>query len=99
MFATLRSAPFDKRRFLCYIYRMAITQTVEIPADRRITLEVPREVPMGRVILTFTPAPTVNNPNAKATEKSEERDIELFKLHAERLNAEALDVLSYQDEL
>ena len=33
---------------------MTITQTVEIPADRRITLEVPREVPTGPVILTFT---------------------------------------------
>jgi len=77
---------------------MAITQTVEIPADRRITLEVPREVPTGQVILTFTPA-HVAAPAVKAAEKSEERDIELFKLHAERLNAEALDVLSYQDEL
>ena len=37
---------------------MTITQTVEIPADRRsITLEVPREIPAGKVILTFTPAP------------------------------------------
>ena len=36
---------------------MAITQTVEITADRRITLEVPREVPLGRAIITFTPAP------------------------------------------
>jgi len=26
---------------------MTITQTIEIPADRRITLEVPREVPTG----------------------------------------------------
>jgi len=34
---------------------MAITQTVEVPADRRITLEVPREVPTGTVVLTFTP--------------------------------------------
>ena len=35
---------------------MTITQTVDIPADRRITLEVPREVPSGPVVLTFTPA-------------------------------------------
>jgi len=34
---------------------MTITQTVDIPADRRIT--VPREVPTGRVVLTFTPMP------------------------------------------
>jgi len=77
---------------------MAITQTVEIPANRRITLEVPLEVPTGQVVLTFTPAQSVK-PSAKHQEKSEERDIELFKIHAERLNAEALDVLSYQDEL
>jgi hypothetical protein len=34
---------------------MTIEQTVEIPADRRITIEVPPEVPAGRVILSFTP--------------------------------------------
>jgi len=32
---------------------MTITQTIEIPADRRIT--VPREVPTGRTIIDFTP--------------------------------------------
>jgi hypothetical protein len=37
---------------------MVIEQIVEIPADRRITLEVPREIPAGRVLLTFTPAPS-----------------------------------------
>jgi hypothetical protein len=35
---------------------MSITQTVEIPANHRLTIEVPREVPEGRAILTFTPA-------------------------------------------
>jgi len=34
---------------------MSITQTVEIPANRRLTIDVPREVPTGSVILTFTP--------------------------------------------
>jgi len=33
---------------------MTITQTFDIPADRRIT--VPSEVPIGPVILTFSPA-------------------------------------------
>jgi len=37
---------------------MTITQTIDIPADRRITLEVPREVPTGRTIIAFTPAKT-----------------------------------------
>ena len=36
---------------------MTITQTVDIPASRQITLDVPREVPVGRAILTFTLAP------------------------------------------
>ena len=41
---------------------MTIEQTIDIPENRRITLEVPPEVPVGPVILTFTPAPeaTVN---------------------------------------
>jgi hypothetical protein len=34
---------------------MIIEQTIEIPANRKITLEVPKEVPTGTVILTFTP--------------------------------------------
>jgi hypothetical protein len=34
---------------------MSITQTVEIPESRMITIAVPREVPVGPVILTFTP--------------------------------------------
>jgi len=34
---------------------MTITQTIDIPADRRITLEVPLEVPMGRTVIAFTP--------------------------------------------
>ena len=36
---------------------MTITQTVEIPPSRRLTIEVPREVPTGTVTLTFTPKP------------------------------------------
>jgi len=34
---------------------MTNTQTIEIPASRRITLEVPREIPVGKVVLTFSP--------------------------------------------
>ena len=34
---------------------MTVTQTIEIPANRRITLEVPPQIPTGPVILTFTP--------------------------------------------
>ena len=35
---------------------MSVTQTVDIPDNHRLTIEVPREVPAGRTVLTFTPA-------------------------------------------
>jgi hypothetical protein len=35
---------------------MTIEQTVEIPVSHLITIEVPPEIPAGKVILTFTPA-------------------------------------------
>jgi len=35
---------------------MSVTQTVDIPASHRLTIDVPREVPEGPVVLTFTPA-------------------------------------------
>ena len=34
-----------------------MTQTVNIPADHRLVIDVPREVPTGKVILAFIPAP------------------------------------------
>jgi hypothetical protein len=45
--------------FHAILESMVVTQTVDIPADRLITLEVLREVPPGRTILTFTPAPVM----------------------------------------
>jgi hypothetical protein len=40
---------------------MSITQTVEIPASRRLIIDVPPEVPTGQVILTFTPKAAVKS--------------------------------------
>ena len=34
---------------------MAITQTIEVPADRYITVKIPPQITAGKVILTFTP--------------------------------------------
>jgi hypothetical protein len=36
---------------------MTIEQTVEIPANHRLTLEVPREIPAGKAVIAFTPVP------------------------------------------
>ena len=71
---------------------MSVTQTVEITASRRITVDVPQEIPLGRTILTFTPAPA-----DKGYFQREARDIEIINQNAEELNREAMDVLSYQD--
>ena len=35
---------------------MSVTQTVEVPDSHRLTIDVPREIPTGPVILTFIPA-------------------------------------------
>jgi hypothetical protein len=42
----------------CYNFIMKATQTVVVPANHRLTIDVPPEVPAGPVILTFTPAGT-----------------------------------------
>jgi hypothetical protein len=34
---------------------------VEIPASRRLTIEVPPEAPVGKAMLTFTPVPEVSS--------------------------------------
>ena len=36
---------------------MTVVQTVDIPESHRLLVEVPREVPSGKTILTFTPVP------------------------------------------
>jgi len=45
---------------------MTITQTIEIPADRCITLEIPREIPTGRARVELNVIPF-----AKKEEKPE----------------------------
>ena len=68
---------------------MSVTQTVDIPASHRLTIDVPREVPEGPVVLTFTPAA-----KRKLTEAEE---IEYINHNAEWLNKQAEDTLEFQD--
>ena len=42
-----------------YIYLMTVTQTVDIPVSRRLVIDVPREVPAGRAVLSFAPVSAV----------------------------------------
>ena len=52
---------------------MTITQTVDVPADHRLTIDVPREVPAGRtyVIIQF---PVLEN--TQANDVSQQKDKE-----------------------
>jgi hypothetical protein len=36
---------------------MTIQQTVEIPVDHRLTIDVPQVVPAGKATITYSPAP------------------------------------------
>ena len=51
---------------------MSVTQAVEIPANRRLIIDVPSEVPAGPVILTFTP-------KAAVQEEKKEREFGCLK--------------------
>ena len=76
---------------------MAITQTIEIPESRRLVLDVPSEVPVGMTTIMFIPmssAPVAANKGKEIMTEAEES--EHTNLNAERLNREAMDVLSYQ---
>ena len=41
--------------FSCYTLFMTMTQTVEVPASHRLTIDVPREVPTGKALVSVTP--------------------------------------------
>ena len=59
-------------RFLCYIQTMTITQTVEIPADRRVFFEflAPQDIPEGKaqVEVKVTPVTMLKNESARKNE-------------------------------
>ena len=59
---------------------MTMTQTIDIPVDRRITIEVPREVPIGRAQFEFKVIPFV-----KKEEKPEPQVITGATPHTDRL--------------
>ena len=49
----------DFFRFSCYIYHMTITRTVDIPADRRLIIDVPHEIPPGKAQVELKVIPFV----------------------------------------
>ena len=79
----------------CYILYTTITQTVEIPADRRLTIDVPREVPIGLVVLSFTPA-NAENRQESCPICAKNRDSVTGEL---RFNAETLAGMQEVDDM
>jgi len=78
---------------------MSITQTLKVPVNRWLTVEVPREITTESVELTFSPS-SAKKPSAPAKPRmTAEEERAYFELHAEELNREAMDVLSYQIDL
>ena len=86
---------------------MIVEQTVEIPPSRRLFIEVPPEVPIGRAILTFTPA--IANKGFEHTEEiwaharipSEELKTRIQKLQGslDKNAFNGLDGLQYQSKV
>jgi hypothetical protein len=58
---------------------MSFTQTVEIPVNHRLTIDVPPEVPVGQAEIRFFPVSAGKEP----IQRSEARDIELFRSYLE----------------
>jgi hypothetical protein len=79
---------------------MSITQTVEVPDSHRLTIEVPHEIPAWPVVLTpeaeAHPDRSRDTPEYLRRKAMEKQSIEFINRHAEELNREAADVLTYQ---
>ena len=70
---------------------MNVTQTVTIPDNRQLIIDVPSEVPTGLVVLTFSPAPAISLPGGcprtveEALQMAEERAADLNRKPISRL--------------
>ena len=73
---------------------MTITQTVEIPADRRLIIDVPDDVPIGRANVEYKITPIVNKNTKRGITGQDE--LNWINKNIEWLNKEAIENLSYQ---
>jgi hypothetical protein len=68
---------------------MTVKQTVDIPPSRRLTIDVPREIPAGRTIVAFTPAKAVSTDSWRSLygickDSGDTLDAFLERKHADR---------------
>ena len=69
---------------------MIIEQTFKIPANRKLTVVVPREIPTDTVVITYAPPAEVKKKDTPLTEAlsgilSDLGDVSLEEIRAERL--------------
>ena len=69
-----------------------IKQTVEIPANHKLIIDVPPEVPTGRATITFTPT----NVDNECPICDKHRDTETGELH---FNAETIAAIQEVDDM
>jgi len=48
-FRSVPAAALDFFNFMHYVFHMTMEQTIKVPANRRITFEVPSQVPVGTI--------------------------------------------------
>ena len=77
---------------------MTITQTVDIPANHKLVIDVPREVPTGvtNVVIQFPVKETSIKETVVKRRMSEAEEIEYINNNIEWLTREAMENLSYQ---
>ena len=77
---------------------MTITQTVNIPENHKLVIDVPREIPAGvtNVVIQFPSKETVVKETVAKRRMSEAEEIEYINNNIEWLTREAMENLSYQ---
>jgi hypothetical protein len=63
---------------------MTVTQTVDIPESHRLVIDVPREVPAGRSVISFNSAPYINTDIVSLPGRTARTVEEALQMAAER---------------
>jgi len=86
---------------------MVVEKTVEIPANRKLYIDVPPEVPAGKVVLTFIPASVYKDlDSAKTIWTANNSQPEELKIKLKNLNGSlresafgGMDGVTYQRQV
>jgi hypothetical protein len=77
---------------------MIIEQTVDIPADRRVFLDLPPDIPQGRARLAATVTPVSETPDIPSGQTLSQRFAGSLRLSGEEYEKRQEDVRQSRDE-